>query len=111
MNQKRIKIYSLATTYPESVNSKKPKFVHVLNKELVKMGVKIKTITLHSKNSLKTELMDSVLIRRFQYLPANYELHDSSIPDEISKSKIGLIKMTIMTIVFFFFTIFLKKIK
>lgn len=104
MYQNKIKIYSLATTYPESKNSTRPKFVHEINKEFVKLGANVKTITLHSKDSLTTEKMDSVLIRRFKYLPQEYEFNYSSIPDEISKSKLGSFKMIIMSLVFTTFT-------
>ena len=75
MDQNKIKIYTLATTYPESMNSTKPKFVHEINKELVKLGANVKTITLHSKGARTKEKMDSVLIRRFKYLPDEYEFN------------------------------------
>jgi len=104
--QNKIKVYSLTTTYPESLDSKKPKFVHLINKELVKLGVEVKTITPHCKNSLTTEEMDSVLIRRFKFLPDDYEFNNSSIPDEIRKSKLGYLKMIIMSFNFFWFTFF-----
>ena len=105
MNHKT-KVYSLATTYPESKESKKPKFVHVINKELIKLGLQVKTITPHSKDSLTTEVLDGVLIRRFKYLPQDYEFNYSSIPDEISKSKIGNLKLILMVIAFFTFTFY-----
>jgi len=106
MNQKKIKIYSLATTYPESIYSKKPRFVHNLNKELVKLGVEVKVITPHTKGALTTEIMDSVLIRRFKYLPESFELKDRSIPDEIKQSSFGKIKVVFMFTFFFVFTLF-----
>jgi len=104
--QNKIKVYSLATTYPESLDSKKPKFVHLINKELVKCGIQIKTITPHSKNALVTEEMDSVLIRRFKYLPEDHEFNYSSIPDEIRRTKFGYFKVMIMSLTFFWFTFF-----
>jgi len=99
-------MYSLATTYPESTSSKKPKFVHILNKELVKLGVDVKVIVPHTKNSLTTEIMDSVLIRRFKYLPEKYEINNRSIPDEIKQSRFGKIKVALMFSTFFVFTVF-----
>jgi len=111
MKEKRIKIYSLATTYPESYNSKKPKFVHLLNKELVKLGVDVTVIFPHSKKHLTNKTMDHVVLRRFRYLPTHYELNDLSIPDEIRKSRFGKIKIVFLTLSLFVFTIFecLKK--
>jgi len=106
MNNNKLKIYSLATTYPESVTSTKPKFVHVLNKELAKLGVNVKVIVPHTKNSQSTEDMESVLIRRFKYLPENYELNDRSIPDEMKRSKFGRVKLALMIGIFFIFTYF-----
>jgi len=104
--QNKIKVYSLATTYPESKDSKKPKFVHLINKELAKFDVQIKTITPHSKNALTTEEMDSVLIRRFKFLPEDYEFNYSSIPDEVRRTKFGYFKVMIMSLTFFWFTFF-----
>jgi len=106
LNKKKIKIYSLATTYPESLDSKKPKFVHLINKELAKFGFQVKTITPHSKNALVTEEMDSVLIRRFKFLPEKHELNYSSIPDEIRRTKFGYFKVMIMCLTFFWVTFF-----
>jgi len=107
MNKKKIKVFSLATTYPESPLSSRPKFVHVLNKELVKLGVDVKTITPHTKGSLTKEIMDSVLIRRFRYLPENYEIQPSiSIIEAVAKSKSSFIKVITMTVIFFIFTFF-----
>jgi len=105
MNQKKIKIISLATTYPESTSSKKPKFIHLLNKELVKLGAKVLVICPHSKGSSTKEIMDSVEIRRFRYLPQNNELKDRSIPDEIRLSKFGKLKVSFMVMNFFIVTI------
>ena len=106
MNKKSIKVYSLATTYPESLDSKKPKFVHLINKELAKFGFQVKTITPHSKNALVTEEMDSVLIRRFKFLPEKHELNYSSIPDEIRRTKFGYFKVMMMSLTFFWVTFF-----
>jgi len=110
MNKKRIRIYSLATTYPETLQSVKPRFVHVLNKELVKLGLDIFAIAPHSKGSSTKETMQQVHLRRFRYLPERYELGTKSIPDEIT-SKLGFIKILVMIISFFIFTFFtcLKK--
>jgi len=83
MNSNPFKIFSLSTTYPESTLSKKPKFVHTLNRELVKLGFQVVAICPHPPNCPKKLKMDSVLIRFFQYLPERYELSYKSIPDEI----------------------------
>jgi len=101
VNPKRIKIFSIATTYPESNNSKKPKFVHLLNKELVKLGVNVKAITPHSKGAMINEIIDSVDVTRFRYLPENKEFDSLSIPDEINKSKIAYFKVFMMVFGFF----------
>ena len=106
MNKKKIKVFSLATNYPESPISNRPKFVHILNKELVKLGVDIKTITPHTKNSLTREIMDSVRIRRFMYLPENHELPPISIIEAVAKSKSSFIKVLIMIVIFFIITFF-----
>jgi len=106
MDGKKLKIYSLATTYPESLTSVKPKFVHVLNKELAQLGVDVKVIVPHTKGSLTIETMESVMIRRFKYLPEKYELNERSIPDEMKRSKFGKLKMTFMIGIFFIFTYF-----
>lgn len=101
MTKKEFLIYSLTTRYAESSKFNNH-FVHALNKELIKLGIKIKTITPHAKNLLTQETIDNVVIRRFRYLPEKYQINYSSIPDEISKSKIGYLKMIVMT--FFFFS-------
>jgi hypothetical protein len=72
--EKKIKIYSLTTTYPESSDSTTHQFVHLLNKELVKLGFDIKTITPHSKGLTTKEVIDTVRIKRFRYLPENSEI-------------------------------------
>ena len=100
-----MKLYSLTTTYPESPFSKKPKFVHNLNKELVKLGVDVKVIVPHTKGSLTSDNMDSVIIKRFKYLPENYEINEHSIPVEINQSKFGKLKVAFMISVFFMYTL------
>jgi len=104
LNHKKIKLYSLATTYPESSSSTKPKFVHILNKELAKLGVYVKVIAPHSKGSLRSEMMDLVFVKRFRYLMSNNELNERSIPDEIRRSRFGKIKVSFMIFSFFVFT-------
>jgi len=106
MNQKRIKVVSLATTYPESLESTKPKFVHILNKELVKLGVDVKVIAPHARGSKSREMMNLVEIKRFRYLSERSELSDRSIPDTIIQSRFGKIKVAFMILRFFFFTLF-----
>ena len=97
-------ILSLSTTYPESVTSTKPKFVHVLNNELTKLGVKVRVIVPHTKGSMTNEIMNSVFIKRFKYLPEKYELNVRSIPDETKHSKFGKVKVALMIGIFFIFT-------
>ena len=97
-NQKNIKIYSLSTTYPESAESSKPKFVHIVNRELVKLGVSVTVITPHSKGSKRKQTMDNVVIKRFLYLPQNLELNYSSVAEEIRGSKFGKMKIVFLTI-------------
>ncbi len=45
---KKISIYSLASSYVKSSVKGGPRFVHDLNKELVPLGINVKTITPHS---------------------------------------------------------------
>jgi len=100
MQNSEITVYSLATTYPESLESTRPKFVHLLN------GVFVKALIPHSKYSLTEETMEGVKVRRFRYLPTNYELQGISIPDEIKRSKFGKMKIIMLTLSFFLFTLF-----
>ena len=104
-NKKKI-VYSLTTTYPESENSITPKFVHVLNKELTKIGYDVTVIVPHVKGADFFKIMDSVKIRRFRYLPENFQINSSSIPNAI-KTKKGLLKFIILTFAFFIYTIFI----
>ena len=101
---KTISIYSLTTTYAESLENI-TQFVHLLNKELVNQGMKIKTITPHSKNLLTTETIDKVTVRRFRYLPERYEIGSSAI-SEVSKSKAGFFKVSLIASIFYIFTFF-----
>ncbi len=105
MNQENIKIYSLSTTYPDSLDSPKPKFVHIVNRELVKLGVSVKVITPHSKNAKTKQVMDEVTIKRFRYLPENLELNYSSVAEEVSSSKFGMMKIVFLTLGLIFSTI------
>ena len=50
--------------------------------------------------------MDSVIIKRFKYLPEKYEIGFVNITELISSSKIGLIKGIMMFLGFFFVTFF-----
>jgi len=99
----KITIISLTTTYPESKNSIRPSFVHVLNKEFVRRDVEILVLTPHAKNSLKVETIDDVKIKRFQYLPQNWQINSLSLPNAI-KSKSGFFKAMILIVMFFFHT-------
>lgn len=94
-------IYTLSTTY---FDSQKRGFVHTLNKSLVKAGFSVKAFTYRRANAPNKEVVDSVSIKRFSYLPQKYEMK-YSIPEEIRKSKIGLLKVFVMTVQFFFFTV------
>lgn len=98
MNSK-IKVISLSTTYPESSSSTKGKFVHSLNKELVKLGLEIKVITPHSKGIPKKLELDSIRIHFFKYLPEKLEM-TKSIPDE-AKTVAGKFKIVFMLLGFF----------
>jgi len=93
--------YTLSTTYFDAKNRG---FVHTLNKNLVKAGFDVKALTYRRPDTLKEEVLDSVTIKRFSYLPKKFEMKDS-IPEEIRRSKIGLLKVFIMTVRFFFFTV------
>jgi len=106
MIKKKIKVFSLATTYPESTHSTKPKFVHLLNKELVNLGVNVLAITPYTKGAKTKEILDGVNIFRFMYLPVNSESSLISIPDQLEKSKIGYFKVFLMISSFFINTFF-----
>jgi len=94
----------LTTIYPDTPTSKKHKFVHALNKELVKLGIDVKTITPHSKGSSTQQMMDSVIIKRFRYLPEKHEIGFVNITELVSSSKIGFTKGLLMFLGFFFST-------
>lgn len=99
-----IKLLSISTTYPESLNSPKAKFVHILNKNLDKLGVKVTAIAPHSKNCNTKQVMDNVLIKRFRYLPKNSEINYQSIAEAINESKFGKTKIIFLTLGLFFST-------
>ena len=101
---KKISLYSLTTTYAESL-ALNTQFVHTLNKELFSLGIKIKTITPHSKNLFTTETIDGVIVKRFRYLPERYEIGSSAI-SEVSKSKAGFFNVSLISIIFCIFTFF-----
>lgn len=98
----KIKIYSLTTTYPGTINSKTPKFVHSLNKELFNLGFDISVICPHSKDLETNFELDSIHVNLFKYLPQFLEMK-KSIPDE-AKTTIGKIKIILMIIGFFLFS-------
>jgi len=102
---KKIRLISLATTYPDSSNSTKPSFVHLLNKELVNLGIDVLTICPQSNNASKYEIIEGVKIKRFKFLPKRFVQSTTSIPDEI-RSKSGFLKIAIMITSFFFVTLF-----
>jgi len=103
LNRKKIKVYSLATTYPESNNSTKSKFVHALNTELVNLGAAVTVICPHSPTSKSKIILDSVHIRFFKYLPQRFEFETGKIPD-IVKTFSGKLKVFVMLINFFLYT-------
>jgi len=72
--------------------------VHIVNCELVKLGVTVTVITPHSKGSNTMQVMDGVKIKRFRYLPENLELNYSSVAEEIRASKFGKMKIVLLTI-------------
>jgi glycosyltransferase involved in cell wall biosynthesis len=100
MIERKKLVYTLSTTY---FDSKKRGFVHTLNKSLAKAGFGVKAFTYHRAGTPKEEVADSVTIKRFGYLPEKFEMIHS-IPEEIRKSKLGLLKVLMMTIRMFFFT-------
>ena len=87
---KKISIYSLASSYVKSSVKGGLRFVHDLNKELIPLGIHVKTITPHSLGEKSKEVIDGVKVYRFKYLPEKYEINSSSISDEVSKSKKGI---------------------
>jgi len=99
-----MKIYSLTTTYPESELSTKPRFVHALNQEFARMGIKTTVICPHTKGSKKKFVIDLVHVRFFKYLPEKLEINQQSIPD-IVKSISGKIKVSIMITNFFLYSL------
>lgn len=100
MSKRKISIFSLTTTYLESKLMKRPSFVHSLNRELVKLGIEIKTITPHVKDALTSETIDGVDIKRFKYVPEKYEINSIAIA-EVSKSTGGKSKIILMFCNFF----------
>jgi len=100
---KKIKIYSLTTTYPESINSTKPRFVHALNTELVNLGAEVTVICPHLHTPQTKIIMDSVHIQFFKYIPQRYEMNTRSIPDTV-KTFSGKLKVLVMLINFFIYT-------
>jgi len=106
MQKKEILIYSLTTTYVRTSQRGVARFVHDLNKELIPLGVRVKVITPHSKSEKLNEVVDGVKIIRFKYSPENFEINSSAISDEVSKSRIGLFKVFLMTWGFFLTSFF-----
>ena len=99
MTREKKLFYTLSTTY---FDSKKRGFVHTLNKNLVKAGFDVQAFTYRRPGMLKEEVIDGVRIKTFGYLPEKFEMKHS-IPEEIRKSKLGLLKALIMTIRLFFY--------
>ena len=103
---KKISLYSLTTSYVKSSLNGGPRFVHDLNKELILLGIQVKTITPHSSGEKSKEVIDGVKVHRFKYLPERYEINSSSISDEVSKSEKGIFKIIFLTLGFFIFSYF-----
>ena len=103
---RKIKLISLTTTYPDSPSSTIPRFVHLLNKELVNLGIDVLAICPHSKVSAKYEIMEGVKIKRFKHLPKKFMDISTSISDKIT-SKLGFFNVVMMIMLFFFTTLFL----
>ena len=101
VNEKRLSLYSLTTSYVKSSKKGVGSFIHDLNKELISLGVIVKVITPHSKGEKLKEVVDGVKIIRFKYSPENFEINYSAISDEVSKSRKGLFKVFLMTGGFF----------
>jgi len=101
-SESKINLISLSTTYPSSTDSKTPKFVHALNKELFSQGFNINVISPHIKGSKTKITLDSIQIHFFKYLPENFEIK-KSIPDEV-KTTCGKIKIFFMIFRFFLFS-------
>jgi len=101
IKENKILVYSLTTSYAES--SKASSHVHILNKEFINLGMKVKTITPHQKGSFCNETLNGVDILRFKYLPEKFEIGSAPIA-EVSKSKKGILKIVLMSIAFFFVT-------
>jgi len=100
MEPKKKLIYVLTNS---NFETQKKGFVHTENVNLVKAGFEVKSITYHRPGTPNEEIVDSVLIKRFRYLPERYEIK-SSIQQQVNKSKFGLINALVMTVGFFFFT-------
>jgi glycosyltransferase involved in cell wall biosynthesis len=109
MNQNKILVYSLTTSYARDVNARLGSFVHDLNKGLVRQGIEVRVITPHLKDALGKETMDSVTIKRFRYLPERCEISSGSISDAID-SRTGFVKVGIM-ILGFFVSVFFECLK
>ena len=105
MPQKKIKVLCLTLSYANSSDTKNH-VAHVENSFLVKNGFDVKTITHHVKGTRVHEIMDSVLIKRYRYLPEKWEFNTNSFLDTARLSKINLLKVFIMNLVFSFFTFF-----
>jgi len=94
-------VLSLATTYPEGENPTKGSFVHLLNKELARQGLKVVTVTPHLSNSLSYEELDSVVIKRFRFFPEKYENFEGGIAESAHRSTAEIFKVLVMTFLFF----------
>jgi len=98
------KVYCLTSSY--ATKNTTNHVVHVENKGLVKGGFVVKTITHHVPKTPTSEIIDSVIIKRYKYLPEKFEFNTSALADEINKSKINKLKGILLFLKFAFFTYF-----
>lgn len=101
-------VYTLTTSYLNSSKSRKH-FVFFEDKALVDGGFHVKTIIQHSKGFPTKEVIDSIEVHRFRYLPEKYEI-TTSLPEALNSSFVSRIKLMIMS-VGFLITTFLHCIK
>jgi len=108
MGREKKIVYTLTTSYLSSPKSRKH-FIFFEDKALIDGGFRVKTIIQHSKGFPTKEIIDSIEIHRFRYLPEKYEI-TSSLPEALKSSFVDRIKVAIMSISFLI-TTFLHCIK
>jgi len=93
-------ILSLTTTYPESNNPTKAKFVHLINKELVDLGCKVHVVTPSIVGSKQYEQLEGVFVKRFRYFLKNKEDMHVGIAETLKHSKFQIFKIILLVIRF-----------